>query len=352
MSTTTLTRVAVRGVAAAVPGEPVPVLDFAGGFDPAGVAKMMAAVGLHVVHRAPPGQTAGDLCERAATHLLDRIGWERESIDGVIFVTQTPDHVLPATACILHGRLGLPVSAFAFDVGMGCSGYVYGLWLASQFVANGSARRVLLLAGDTVSHLLSSEDQSVALLFGDAGSATAIEFDPNASPMYFALGTDGSGAQDLIVPAGGFRARHTDAAHVRSGDHGAKRAPADLYMDGLAVFNFTLKRIPDLVNTVLDLADWPRESVDAYMFHQANAFILDKLVRKLKLPVERVPSNIGRYGNTSVASIPLLLCDMLAETVTAAEPQRVVAAGFGVGLSWAGAAMTMSALGCADVVRA
>lgn len=352
MSTTLLSRVAVRGVVASVPGEPVSVREFAGGFDPAGVSKMVATVGLDVVHRAPPGQTAGDLCARAAEHLLERLGWARESIDGIIFVTQTPDHFLPATACILHGRLGLPVSAFAFDVGMGCSGYVYGLWLAAQFAANGSARRVLLLAGDTISHLLSPHDQSVAMLFGDAGSATAVEFDPDAPPMSFSLGTDGSGARDLIVPAGGFRTRIADGALDRRGEHGATRAPADLHMDGIAVFNFTLKRIPELVTTVLDVAGWPRESVDAFLFHQANAFILDKIARKLKLPAERVPSNIGRYGNTSVASIPLLLCDRVAEDLTQGEPRRVVAVGFGVGLSWAGAAMTIGALGCAEVVRA
>ena len=339
-------------MAAAVPGEPISVREFARPFDPAGVSKMMTTVGLDMLHRAPPGQTAGDLCERAAEHLLDRLGWERESVEGLVFVTQTPDHFLPATACILHGRLGLPVSAFAFDVGMGCSGYVYGLWLASQFAANGSARRVLLLAGDTISHLLSPGDQSVAMLFGDAGSATAIEFDPDAPPMHFALGTDGSGARDLMVPAGGFRSRVAADAFERCGEPGAQRAPADLYMDGLAVFNFTLKRIPELVNSVLESAEWPRESVDAYLFHQANAFILDKIARKLKLPPERVPSNIGRFGNTSVASIPLLLCDRLALELTRPEPRRVVAAGFGVGLSWAGAAMTVSALGCADIVGA
>lgn len=353
MASTQLSRVAVRGVVGAVPGDPRPVRDFAGTFDGAEVDRMVAAVGLEVVHRAPPGQTAGDLCLGAAERLLAELGWARESVDGVVLVTQTPDHVLPATACVVHGQLGLPNTAFAFDVGLGCSGYVYGLWLAAQFVANGSARRVLLLAGDTVSHLLSPEDQSVAMLFGDAGSATAVEYDEGAEPMFFSLGTDGTGARDLVVPAGGFRQRG-DGLGVRAGDANARRAPSELYMDGLAVFNFTLARVPRLVDDVLALSGWPRESVDAYLFHQANGFILGKIARKLKLSSAQVPANIGRYGNTSVASIPLLLADGeagVSERVAGGAPTRLVLAGFGVGLSWAGAALTTHGLGCARVVR-
>jgi 3-oxoacyl-[acyl-carrier-protein] synthase-3 len=341
--------VALRGVVACVPGDPQPVRDFSSPFGAGEIEKMIAAVGLDAVHRAPPGVTAGDLCAHAAEQLLADLGWERESVGGVILVTQTPDHVLPATACVVHGQLGLPTTAFAFDVNLGCSGYVYGLWLAAQLVAAGGAQRVLLLAGDTVSHLLSPEDQSVALLFGDAGSATAIEYDPHAPPMYFALGTDGQGARDLCVPAGGFRERSTAAAE-RVGAAGARRAPTDLFMDGLAVFNFTLGRVPELVETVLAESGWARESVDAYLFHQANGFMLGKIARKLKLPPERVPVNIGRYGNTSVASIPLLLGDAVAGAVTGPAPVRLVLAGFGVGLSWAGAAVTASGLGTARVV--
>lgn len=351
MARTQASHVALRGVVACVPGDPQPVRDFSAPFGTSEIDKMIAAVGLDAVHRAPPGVTAGDLCAHAAEHLMADLGWARESIGGVILVTQTPDHVLPATACVVHGQLGLPTTAFAFDVNLGCSGYVYGLWLAAQLVAAGGARRVLLLAGDTVSHLLSPEDQSVALLFGDAGSATALEHDPHAPPMYFALGTDGQGARDLVVPAGGFRERAAVGASDRVGAPGARRAPTDLFMDGLAVFNFTLGRVPELVETVLVESGWARDSVDAYLFHQANGFMLGKIARKLKLAPERVPVNIGRYGNTSVASIPLLLADAVAGIVTGPAPARLVLAGFGVGLSWAGAAVTASGLGAARVVR-
>ena len=353
MSATTIANVAVRGVVAAVPGEPVAVASLGAGFNPDDVERVSRTVGLREVYRAPAGQTAGDLCLRAAERLLESLGWERDSVGGVIMVTQTPDHFLPATACVVHGRLGLPTTAFAFDVGMGCSGYVYGLWMASQFVANGAAARVLLLAGDTISHLLSPDDQAVAMLFGDAGSATALEFTPGAPPMHFVLGTDGRGSEDLAVPAGAFRVRPTAEHGVRVADaSGNVRAPTDLYMDGLAIFNFTLQRVPAMVEATLERSGWRREDVDAFLFHQANGFILGKIAKKLQLPLDRVPVNIGTYGNTSLTSIPLLLADDVRDSVMGAEPRRLVLAGFGVGYSWAGAALTVGGLAEACVIRA
>jgi 3-oxoacyl-[acyl-carrier-protein] synthase-3 len=352
MAKVKLQNVAVRGVVCAVPGEPIDVATLGTNFTPAEVERITKTVGLKQVHRVKPGQTAGDLSIAAAKKLLEELKWEPGSIGGVIMVTQTPDHFLPATACIAHQQLGLSDGALAFDVGMGCSGYVYGLLLGAQQVATGASKRFLLLAGDTVSQILSSQDQSTALLFGDAGSATALEFDPEAGPISFVLGTDGTGSSSLGLPAGAFRQRTTAEASVRTRDEaGNLRAPTELFMDGLAVFNFTLKRVPPLVNDVLALHEWKADGVDAFLLHQANGFMLDKLGKKLALPKERVPVNIDRFGNTSVASIPLLLADLLSERVRSAQPQKLVLAGFGVGLSWAGAALTLRQLGAAQVVR-
>jgi len=346
-----ISNVAIRGVVCMVPGKPRKVEEFGGAFDAEEVQKIKNTVGLRQVYRVPPGQTAGDLCNEAANALLDDLGWDRNSVDGLIMVTQFPDYICPATACVAHGKLGLSVSAFAYDVNLGCSGYVYGLWMASQAVASGTAKRVLLLAGDTSSQVLSPEDKSVAMLFGDAGTATALEFDTSASVMSYMLGTDGTGYENLIVPAGGFRQRPTAEAFVRTkGNDGGVRSPMEIYMDGLAIFNFTLQRVGPLVRDTLELHGWETEQVDGFLFHQANGFMLTTLAKKMKLPIDRVPLNIGKYGNTSMSSIPLLLADDFSERLRESTPQNLLLAAFGIGYSWAAMATTLSRLTSAKVI--
>jgi len=267
-------------------------------------------------------------------------------------VTQSPDYFCPATACVAHAKLGLSTSCFAYDVNIGCSGYVYGIWMAVQAIASGSADRVILLAGDTSSRTLSPEDKSVAMLFGDAGTATAFERCPEASPISFTLCTDGTGYQNLIVPAGAFRMRPSPEAYLRvKGDDGNVRSPMDLYMDGLAIFNFTLQRVAPLVCDTLKLHGWTIDEVSSFVFHQANGFILKALAKKMRLPQDKVPINIGSYGNTSLSSIPLVLADLLSEEICSDRPQNLLLAGFGVGYSWAAAALSISGLSAAEVFR-
>jgi 3-oxoacyl-[acyl-carrier-protein] synthase-3 len=346
-----ISNAAIRGVVCAVPGEPHNVEEFGGAFDPVEVQKIKGAVGLRQVYRVQPNQTAGDLCTEAANALLDDLEWDRDSVDGLIMVTQCPDYVCPATACVVHGKLGLSPSTFAYDVNLGCSGYVYGLWMASQAVASGTAKRVLLLAGDTLSRVLSPDDKSVAMLFGDAGTATALEFDTSASIMSYIMGSDGAGYESLIIPAGGFRKRPTPETFVRSkGEDGAMRSPMDLYMDGLSIFNFTLQHVGPLVRDTLSLHGWKTEQVDGFLFHQANGFMLKTLMKKLKLPADRIPINIGKYGNTSVSSIPLLLADDFSARLGGDTPQHLLLAAFGIGYSWAAVATTLSGLKVARVI--
>ena len=351
MSQCILNNVAIRGVVGSLPGNPLSIRDVRSTLTAEEVEKISATVGLKDLYRTTDLQTAGDLCIAAAHRLLEGLCWDPASIDGILFVTQTPDHFLPATAFIAHRELKLKDHCVAFDIGLGCSGYVYGLWVAAQFISTGSCKRVLLLAGDTISKLISPQDKSVAVLFGDAGSATALEFDGAAGSMAFVGGSDGSGAENLCVPGGAFRAMPCDEVFVeRTDEAGNTRSQRDLAMDGLAIFNFTLQRVPPLVNAVTDLRGWQVPEVDLFLFHQANGFILKTLAKKLKIKEEQAPINIERFGNTSMTSMPLLIADAAANRLRSPEPTKVVVVGFGVGYSWGALATEMRSL-VTDVIQ-
>lgn len=288
-----------------------------------------------------PETTTADLCQRAAERLLDRLGWERDGVDALFFVTQTPDYRLPATACALQGRLGLGRHVVAFDINLGCSGYPYGLWLAMTAVASGAARRALLLVGDTITKTVDADDRSTAMLFGDAGTATAIEADATGEAR-FILGTDGAGERQLIIAEGAYR-RALDSADDAQGP----KADA-LYMDGGAIFNFTLATVPPLVAATLE-GGGGADRFDALLFHQANAFMLRHLAKKSKLPADKVPVNIDRFGNTSSATIPLLMTSDLADRLEAGS-MRLGMFGFGVGFSWGSADLEVGPLACAETI--
>lgn len=338
-----LSGVALRGVVCAVPGAPVPNAVIAETLGDQAVADVVKMIGVETRHWSAPDQTTADLCFAAARHLLQKLDWDPGSVDAVIFVTQTPDHPLPASACLLHGRLGLAADCQAFDVNLGCSGYVYGLWLAASLIQSG-CKRVLLLAGETMSRLVDPNDRGTAVLFGDAGSASAIEHDPTAPVMRFRLGSDGSGAGALMVPQGGFRPVDPDRAFTLD--------PTRLHMDGGEVFTFTLREVPRLVADTLADADMTGDKVDAYLLHQANRFMLRHIGKKIgATDTDRLPINIDRYGNTSSATIPLLLADDMAQRLTTGA-ETLMLVGFGVGLSWGAVLAEFGPLACAEVISA
>ena len=270
---------------------------------------------------------SSDLCLKAAEVLLGKIGWDRESIDALIMVTQSPDYFLPSTSCVIHKHLNLSDQCAAFDLGLGCSGYPYGLWLASLILQSHGFRRVLLLHGETAARFAEKSDRSVSLLFGDAGSATALEANdaPNSPNWIFVLNTDGSGYQNLIIEGGGFR----------------ERFPTDprkyfVSMNGANVFNFTIKRVPPLVMKTLECAGIGADAVDYYIFHQSNQFIIKHLINKLKLPAEKAPLTLKEFGNSGGPSVPL--------TITKGGLKRdadrsltLMLIAYGVGLSWGSA---------------
>ncbi|MBX3739280.1 MAG: ketoacyl-ACP synthase III [Candidatus Didemnitutus sp.] len=313
--------------------------------EPIQLERLRNLVGIHSRHVAPPGVTTLDLCESAARCLLAGAGVAADSLDAVVCVTQTPDHWQPCNANLLHGRLGLTKSAAAFDINQGCSGWVYGLYLAYGMVQAGGCRRVLLLAGDTVTQTINPRDRAVVPLFGDAGTATLIERTGSEDSSWFSLHSDGKGHSAICIPAGGHRLPSSAATAVEATDaDGNVRAPDDLFMNGIEVFNFTLREEPLAVRELLEFSGHAVESIDAFVFHQANRFILSNLAKRIKAPLEKVPWRTAeRFGNQSSASVPAAICDALGSQVSG-RSLKVLCSGFGVGLSWASCVLSLGPL--------
>ena len=317
----------IRAICSSVPTRVFDNLTETTAFPPAEVDKVVKMAGVRTRHLAPEATCSSDLCTAAARQVLSRLNWAPESVDGLIFVTQSPDYLLPSTSCLAHHHLGLSDRCAAFDVGLGCSGYPYALWLATMMLAGGGLKRVLVLHGETPSRFSDGSDRAVALLFGDAGSATALEASPSpsAAPWGFSLHTDGTGWRDLIIEGGGFR----------------DRTPADprklcVAMNGANIFNFTIKRIPTLVEETLRGAGLAAESVDYFVLHQSNLFIMRHLAKKMQIPESKLPQTIQRYGSTGGPSIPLTITQ--GGLVRPADRAlKLLLVGYGVGLSWGSA---------------
>jgi 3-oxoacyl-[acyl-carrier-protein] synthase-3 len=339
-----VTGAAIVGVVSCVPNRQVSNAHFETQFGEAAVKDVVKMIGVQNRYWTDENTSTRDLCSRAGQRLLTQLDWPAASVDALIFVSQTPDYRLPASACALQSELGLPSACIAFDVNLGCSGYTYALWLGMTLVQTGAARRVLLAVGDTISKIVDPADRSTALLFGDAGTVTAIESSVEQKAS-FVLGTDGRGASNLIVPKGGFK-DYSKSCDPRLSD----KAPDCLYMDGSEIFNFTLKTVPSLVNETISLSGVSVDDHDGFLFHQANLFMLKHLAKKAKLPTEKTPINIDQYGNTSCASIPLLMTTCLQDRLHQ-ESMQLAMFGFGVGYSWAGASLSVGPLKCVETIK-
>jgi 3-oxoacyl-[acyl-carrier-protein] synthase III len=335
---------AIAGVVACLPARQVGNTHFDNQFGEAYVHDVVKMIGVKNRYWTDEDTSTRDLCCSAGRHLLEKLEWAPDSVDALIFVTQTPDYRLPASACALQADLNLSTACIALDINLGCSGYPYALWLGMTMVQTGAARRVLLAVGDTISKVVDPADRSTALLFGDAGTVTAVEAS-SGSCASFVLGTDGRGACNLIVPKGGFK-DYTKSNDPRLQD----KAPDCLYMDGGEIFNFTLKSVPALVNETLAFSGVSMEDHDAFLFHQANLFMLKHLVKKAKLPLEKAPINIDLYGNTSCASIPLLMTTCLQDRLKT-DKMQLAMFGFGVGYSWGGASLSVGPLKCVETIK-
>ncbi len=316
----------ILGIATCVPSRRFDNVEDTTEFPKEDVRKVVGMAGVSARRTADESTCSSDLCTAAARVLFDELGTDPATIDAAILVTQTPDYPMPSTACLVQERLGLPEDCAAFDVGLGCSGYPYALWIASALLSSGGARRVLILHGETPTRYANPEDRATALLFGDAGSATLLERgEPTDRPWAFVLRSDGSGSRDLIIEGGGFRVRRPD-------DPGQ----CFVSMNGANVFNFTIRVLPPLVRDTLEVARRPAEEVDYWVFHQSNLFILKHLMKKIGLDAGRVPLILKEFGNAGGPSVPLTITQGGLER-PADRPLSLMLLGYGVGLSWASA---------------
>ncbi len=298
--------------------------------------KILEKTGIRERRVVADGETAADLGFCATEALLHKSGIDREKVDLLLYCTQSPDYFLPTTACILQDRLRLPTSTAAFDYNLGCSAFPYGLAMARSMIEGGIASNALLVMGETYSRYIHPMDKSVRTLFGDAGSATlitAVERDaPTLGP--FLLGTDGSGAQNLIVPRGGARLGASSEALAETTDEsGNVRTEAHLYMNGPAILEFTIRRIPAVVRELLAKAGLTMDDIQHVVLHQANEYMLRYLQKQLKVPNEKFAVHFADCGNTVSSTIPIVL-QQLAESGRLSAGDRVMTVGFGVGYSW------------------
>lgn len=282
--------------------------------------------GIRTRHVAAPGETASDLGYAAAERLFVKAAFPKDEIDVLLFCTQSADYLLPTTACTLQERLALRTSCAALDYNLGCSGFTYGLWLARALVAAEDARNVLLIVADTSSHYCDRNDAATATIFGDAGAAAIISRYENGSMARIGpsvLGTDGRGKKHLIVPSGGARMRDAQSPRDRC-----------MSMNGPAIAAFTLSSVRRAVLQLIERQKYNLNDIDWFLFHQANAVLLDRLRIAMGIPQSKMPILMADTGNLGSASIPVLLCRLIEAGQLQAN-QRCILAGFGVGFSWA-----------------
>jgi len=319
----------IRAICSSVPERLFDNLKETTAFDRKDVEKVVKLAGVRTRHMASDQLCSSDLCAAAAKRVLERLDWDPQTVDALIFVTQSQDYLLPSTACLVQHWLGLSDACAAFDVGLGCSGYPYGLWLASMMLAGGGPKRVLLLHGETPTRFSDRSDRSVALLFGDAGSATALETSGEGDDWWFSLHTDGSGWRDLIIEGGGFRDRFPLDAKKHF-----------VSMNGAGIFNFAIKRIPPTVQETLAAAGVSRESIDYFVLHQSNLFIMRHLAQKMGIPEAKIPLSIETFGSAGGPSVPLTLTQG-GIARPADRALRLLLVGYGVGLSWGSALLSL-----------
>ncbi len=296
--------------------------------------------------------TALDLGAQASQYLIEKLNWDKSEIDCIVFVTQSPDYFLPATSILLQNKLGLSKSCMAFDLNLGCSGYIYGLSVISNLVSTGNFKKALLVVGDKSTLSTNYRDKSTYPLFGDGVTATALTYNEKAKTSYFNLQSDGSGEEAIKIPHGGCRNFFTEKSFITTKiEEGIERAPKNLQLDGIEVFNFSLREVAPNVNDLLKFSDDNLDNFDFFIFHQANKLMNESVRKKLKITQkEKVPYSIDKFGNTSSASIPLTLTHCIKNELKT-KKLKLLLSGFGVGFSWGSAIIETNELKVVDLIE-
>jgi 3-oxoacyl-[acyl-carrier-protein] synthase-3 len=349
MTIATIEHVAVRGIVTVVPEARIDNLAV-----PEEESKkrqrLVKNIGIRYRHICRDGMIFSDLAQKSVEHLLEGLGWAKDSVDALILVTQSPEYIIPATSCVLQHRLGLPTSTSAFDINLGCSGYTYGLFTCASMIGEKRFKRVIVIIGDQ-SASDGSDDNGREVLFGDACSATALEFDAAAPAMYFEGNTDGSGFEAIIIPHGGRRHPFNAESLIPvTGADGIIRSPMDVHLDGPAIMNFSVNRAPESIERVMSALSLKIEDVDYFVMHQANKMINDTIKFKVGGTAEQWPLSLEQYGNTSSTSIPITMTGVVSERARNGKV-RWLTCGFGIGLSWGTLYMETDKIYCPEPIR-
>lgn len=324
----------IKGISYYLPNKIVTNEELVKEFPEWSVEKVAAKVGVNSRHLAADNETAGDMAEKAAIKLFKEYNISPKDIDFVLLCTQSPDYNLPSTACLLQHKLGIPTSAGAFDYDLGCSGCIYGMAIAKGFIAAGIASNILLLTSETYNKYIHPSDKGNRSIFGDGAAACLISIDGVAEIGEFVLGTDGGGAENLIVKSGCSRMKNSSGL-CSVDEEGHNQFDDYLYMNGGAIFNFTLDIVPDMMKQILEKNSLLKDEIDYYVFHQANKFMLNTIRKVCALPKDKFYVNLEETGNTVSSTILIGLKDCIDKDIIK-QGQKIMISGFGVGLSWGG----------------
>jgi 3-oxoacyl-[acyl-carrier-protein] synthase-3 len=328
----------IASIVSCIPKNKVNLYTFASEYGLNEVSKIIKTTGIESIRQVDYNVTTSDLCIESAKEIIKSNNLNISDIDAIIFVSQTPDYKIPQTSHIIQDKLKLSEGTICFDLPVGCNGYIYGLYQASLLISSNSCKNVLLLSGDTSTKLINEKDKSLKMVFGDGASATLIK--KGVDELSFIIYSDGSQFDRLIIQDGGCRNPINDNSNKITFDtDGNGRTLSNLFMDGMAIFNFAIKRVPPLIEEILDFANWKKDEVDLYGMHQANKFMIDYLRKKCKVSLEKMPVVVDGIGNTGPGTIPILLTELNSNNENL---NKVILCGFGIGLSWGAVSCNLS----------